>query len=158
MHQHPTCWTYPPFWVIVHVTGRAISLHHTHISNPCEDCNPRKIKEGSMSKKAIESSKVLGERLFFNIRMPLSPTLGGKKHWLHFIEEGTNHAWRAIFEKRRPNWKHIMTGLIKNLKINMVFRSSMHSVVVLEKIMILKGLAHGKGWGWLCWAEIQILF
>ena len=39
-----------------------------------------------------------------------------------------------------------MMGLIKHLKISMVLRSGMHHALMLEKMLILKGLAISMGW------------
>ena len=85
-----------PSEVITDVTGRAIGLHLTGTFNSCEDCTLGKAKKESVSKKNMKQSKILGERLFFDISSPLSSTLGGKKHWLMVVEDSTNYAWNYL--------------------------------------------------------------
>ena len=60
-------------------------------------------------------SRILGERLFFHISSLLTPTLGGKKHWLLAVEESMENA-RSHFLKEKSELKNVMMGLIKNLK------------------------------------------
>ena len=50
-----------------------------------------------MNKKTVEHSKILGERLFFDISSPLTPTLWSKKHWLLVIEESMDY---VLFSKK----------------------------------------------------------
>ena len=49
------------------VTGRAIGLNLTDMFKPCEDYALAKAKKDIVSKKAVEHSKILEEKLFFNI-------------------------------------------------------------------------------------------
>ena len=51
--------------VITHAVGLAMGLHLTDMFKPCEDCTLGKAKKSGVSDKAVEHSKVLGERLFF---------------------------------------------------------------------------------------------
>ena len=60
--------------------------------NSYEDCALGKAKKGTVHKKAVECSKILGERLFFDISSPLTPTVGGKKHWLLVMEDSSDYA------------------------------------------------------------------
>ena len=52
------------------------------------------------------------ERLFFNI---ISPSFGGKKHWLLVVDDSSYYTWR-FFLKEKYNLVDIMIGIIKNLK------------------------------------------
>ena len=82
-----------PSKVIIFTTGRVINFYHTGLLHPCEDCALGKAKKGNVDKKAVDHSKVLEERLFFDISLLLTPTLGGKNHWLLVIEDGTDYVW-----------------------------------------------------------------
>ena len=67
--------------VIIQATDRAMGLHITDKFKPCEDCALVKTKKSRVSKKrAMACSKIVGERLFFDISSPLTPNFGGRKH------------------------------------------------------------------------------
>ena len=68
-----------------------------------------------VSKKVVASSKILGDRLFFDISSPSTPTFGGKKTWLLAMEDSNNYAWR-FFLKEKSDLAGVMLGSIKNLK------------------------------------------
>ena len=51
-----------------------------------------------MSKKAVAQSKILGERLFFDISSPSAPTFGSKKQWLLIMDDSSNFIW-SFFER-----------------------------------------------------------
>ena len=78
--------------VITQATGRVIGLNLIGTVKSCEDCALRKNIKVSMSKEVIEHSKMLGERVFFDIASPLTPTYVDKKHWLLVIEDITYFA------------------------------------------------------------------
>ena len=69
-----------PSKMITGATGRAMVLHITGTFDPCEDYVLEKVKKSEVSNKAVKCSKILGERLFFNISSHSTPTLGGKEH------------------------------------------------------------------------------
>ena len=70
--------------------------------------------KGDVFKKAVASSKTLGERLFFNCSSPSTPNFAGKKHWLLVIEDSVDYAWS--FFKEKSDLAGVMMGLLKNLK------------------------------------------
>ena len=74
-----------------------------------------KTKHLWVSKKAVAWSKILGEKLFFDISSHLTLTFGGKKHWLLVIDDSSNYVWR-FFLKEKSDLADIMLGLIENLK------------------------------------------
>ena len=61
---------------------------------PLLDCTLRKAKKIGVSKKTVDCSKVLGERLFFDISSPSTPTFEGKKHWLLVVEDSRDYVER----------------------------------------------------------------
>ena len=69
-----------PSEVITWATGWDMGYHITVTFRPCEDCVLGYAKKVVLHKKTVEHSKVLGERLFFNISSQLTPTYGGNKH------------------------------------------------------------------------------
>ena len=82
---------------------------------PCKDCTLGKAKKGRVSKVAIACSKNLGERLFFDIGSPSTPSCGGQKHWSLVIDDSTNYMW-IYFLTEKLDLKSVMMGLIKNFK------------------------------------------
>ena len=80
-----------------------MGLYLTVLFNPFENCTLGKTKKGGVSKRAVDHSKILGERLLFDISSPSTPTFGGKKHWLLVLEDSTE-------------WKNLMLGSIKSFK------------------------------------------
>ena len=82
---------------------------------PCEDCTLSKAKEQDVSKKAVAQSKLLGERLFFEISSPSTPIFGGQKCWLLIIDDNSHFIW-SFFLKEKSDLANGMIGLIKNLK------------------------------------------
>ena len=56
-----------PLEVFTHATGRAMGLNLTGTFQPSEDYALVKAKKSAIRKKAIEQSKIFGERLFFDI-------------------------------------------------------------------------------------------
>ena len=78
--------------MITYATAKSIGIHLTGMFRQCEDCALGKATKGCISKKAVDCSKILGEKLFFDISSPLTPTFGGKKHWLLVIEDSSKYA------------------------------------------------------------------
>ena len=69
-------------------------------------------KKDYKSEKAVASSKILGESLFFDISSFLTSPFGGKKHLLLIIEVSTDYAWRIFLKEKielksddGPNYK-----------------------------------------------------
>ena len=77
--------------------------------------HPGKAKKGGVCKKAVACSKILGERLLFDISSPSTPTFVGKKHWLLVIEDSTDFTW-SYFLKKKLDLLSAMMNLVKNLK------------------------------------------
>ena len=100
---------------ITHATAEAVGIKATNTFKPCEDCTLGNAKKRGVSKKAADELKIWGERLFFDVSSPSTPTFGGKKHWLLVMEESSNYAW-SFFLKEKSNLEDVMLGLIKNLK------------------------------------------
>ena len=104
-----------PLEVIKHATGRAMGLILMAMFKPCKDCRLVKARKRSISKKNFkQSSKNLGEKLFFNISLPFTPTLRGKKHWLLVIEHNADYAW-SFFLKEKSELKYVILGLVKDM-------------------------------------------
>ena len=74
-----------------------------------------KAKLQGVSKTDVSWSKILGERLFFNISFPSNPTFGSKKHWLLAIDDSSDYAM-SFFLKKKSNLVGVMLGLIEHLK------------------------------------------
>ena len=79
-----------------------------------EDCALEKAKNSGVSKMAVALSKILGERLFLDISSPLTPTLGGKKHWLLVVEDSRNYSLSFILKE--SDLGCVMLGSIEYLK------------------------------------------
>ena len=71
-----------PSKVITHTTGNPMGIQVIDNFIPCKDCALGKAKECRISKTAIVRSKILEERLYFDISLLSTPTFGGKNHWL----------------------------------------------------------------------------
>ena len=71
-----------PSEVIAQSSAKALCIQVTTTFKPCVDCALDKAKQCTASKKAVPCSQVLGERFFFDISSPSTPTFGGKCHWL----------------------------------------------------------------------------
>ena len=59
-----------------------------------------------------------GERLFFDISSPSTPTFGGKHHWLLVINDCSDYCW-SFFLKEKSDLAQTMLGLVNNLKIKL---------------------------------------
>ena len=79
-----------PSEVITHATTKEMGIQVTGIFRSCEDCALGKTKKGRVCKKAVVCSKVWGERQFFDISSPITPTFGGMK-------DSTNFSWVFFF-------------------------------------------------------------
>ena len=133
-----------PSETITHATAIAVSFQVTSTFKPSEHCTLEKAKKSEVSKKAVAHSKMLGERLFFDISFPSPPTFGGKKHWLLVIEDSSNYTW-SIFLKEKSDLAFVMLGFINILKINIIYRYNTCAVTMLVKILPSKNPANGKG-------------
>ena len=100
---------------ITHTTAKALGIQVTDTFMSCEDCTLSEAKQQTVSKKAVPWSKILGERLFFDISSLSTPTFGSKKHWLLIVDDSSNFSWH-FFLKEKSNLVDAMIGLIKNLK------------------------------------------
>ena len=100
---------------ITSATTKASGIQITGSFMLCEDCTLGKAKQWAISEKAVPPPKILGERFFFNISSPSTPTFGGKKHWLLYVDNSSNFNL-SCFLKEKSNLVDGMIGLIKNLK------------------------------------------
>ena len=89
-------------------------------------------KQGWVSKKAVVCSKILGERLIFDISSPLTQTFHSKKYWFLAVEDSIDECFFKM------ELKNVMMGLIKSGTCN---------AITPEKMFALKGSASGKGLG-----------
>ena len=97
---------------ITHATAKALDIEITSTFKPYEDCTLGKAKQQAVSKKAVPHSKILGERLFFDISSPSTPTFGSMKHWLLVIDNNSDFIW-SFFLKEKSDLVNIMICLIK---------------------------------------------
>ena len=67
-----------------------MGFHIIGMCKICEDCALRKVKKTRISKISLACSKVQGERLFFDISSPSTPTFDGKKHGLLVVGDSTD--------------------------------------------------------------------
>ena len=104
-----------PFKTITCATAKALSIQVIGTLKQCEYCALDKAKEQAVSKKAVPHSKILGERLFFDISFSSTPTFGGKQHWLLVMNNSSAYIWSFVL-KEKSNLVDTMVGLIKNLK------------------------------------------
>ena len=75
--------------VITQATGLAMEFHHTSMLKPCEDYDLGKtIKVGSVN-RLIMCSKILGERLLFEISTSSTPTFVSTKLWLLILKDSS---------------------------------------------------------------------
>ena len=105
-----------PSKTITHITAKALGFQVTGPFKPCEDCALGKAKHQSVSKNAVPRSKILGERLFFNISSPSTPTFGRERHWLLVMDDYSNYSW-SFFLKKKFDLAETMLGLVNNQKI-----------------------------------------
>ena len=90
-------------------TATAMGIQITGTFNPCEDCALGKAQNRGVSKKAVDCSKILGDRLFFNISSLSSSTFGGKEHWLLVMEDSSDYGW-GFFLKEKSNLAVVVLG------------------------------------------------
>ena len=96
-------------------TEKNFKIQVTGTFKPCEDCALGKAKQQAISKKAVPCSQILGERLFFNISSPSTPTFGRKRHWLLVVDDHSDYSW-SFFLTEKSDLTKKMIGLIKDLK------------------------------------------
>ena len=89
-----------PSKTITHITAKALGIQVTGMFEPCEDCALGKAKQWSVSKKAVPWLQILGERLFFDISSPSTPTFGGKHHLLLVINDCSNYSWSFFLKEK----------------------------------------------------------
>ena len=70
---------------ITHATANYIGVQVTSTFMLCKDYTLGKAKQQGVSKKAIALSKILGEKLFFDISSPSTPTFGSKIGYLSWM-------------------------------------------------------------------------
>ena len=114
-YQRPTCWAWPSI-------GSHYEIHHKefwysshwYLQTMWRLCLG-KVKQQAVSKKAVPCSQILGERLFFNISSPATPTFGSKCHWLLVIDYYSDYCW-SFFLSEKSDLTKKMLVLIKDLK------------------------------------------
>ena len=104
-----------PLEAITRSTGKHFNIQVTSTFEPCEDCTLGKAKQQAKSKKAVPCLQFLGERLFFDISSPSTPTFGGKRHWLLVIDDHSDYCW-SFFLSEKSNLTQKMLVLVKDLK------------------------------------------
>ena len=82
---------------------------------PHEDCALSKAKQWAINKMTVPWSKMSGEKLFFVISSPSTPTFGSKQHWLLILDNSSEFIW-TFFLKDESNQGDIVVGVIKNLE------------------------------------------
>ena len=84
--------------MITQAIGRAMGLVLTDILQCWEDYALGKSQKCGMSKKAVEHSKIVVEKLFFDISAPSNPTIDSEKHWVLVINNSTDFVWGKKME------------------------------------------------------------
>ena len=74
--------------MITQATGTAMGLHLTGVFESW--LSTRKGKKGSISKKAVKQTKILEEKLLFDISLPLTTTFGYENLLLLIVEDSTD--------------------------------------------------------------------
>ena len=64
-------------------------------------------------------SKIIGERIFFNISLPSTRTFGAKKHWLLVVEDSMDFAWSYFF-KEKKDLTTVVMGLLEVWKLSII--------------------------------------
>ena len=72
-------------------------------------------KRAEYAKMLLLAQKLFGERLFFVISSPTTPTFGVEKHWLLVIEDRTGYVWSFV-SKEKLDLARAMMGLVKHFK------------------------------------------
>ena len=109
----------------------------------CEDCALGKAKQRAVGKKAVPRSQVSGERLFFDISSPTTPTFGGKHHWLLVIDNCSNYCW-SLFLREKSDLAQTMLGLINTLKIKFHLQVQCFHCIDVGKNQAFKKLQPGR--------------
>ena len=105
-----------PSEAITWSTAKALGIEVTGMFKSCEDCALGKAKQCTVSKKAVPLLQVWGERLFFDISSPSTPTFGRKHHCLLVIDDCSNYSW-SFFLKEKSDLAETMLGFVNNLNI-----------------------------------------
>ena len=104
-----------PSETITQETAKDLVIQVPGTFKPCKNCALGNSKHQAVSKKTIPHLQILGERLFFVISSPSTPTFDGKHHWLLVIDDCSNWSW-SFFLKEKSDLVETMLGLINNLK------------------------------------------
>ena len=115
-----------PSETIAPATAKALGNQVTGTFKPHEDCTLGKAKQFAISKKAVPW-------LFFDISSPSTTAFGGKHHWLLVID-GFNNYILSFFLKKKSDLVETKVGLLKNLKLNLIYRYNSSTVTMQEKI------------------------
>ena len=122
---------------ITHATAKALSIQVTNTFKQCEDCTLGKAKQRPISKNTVPCSKILRERLFFNINLFLLPLLAVAALTLH---HDSSNFFCSFFLKEKSNLGDIMLDLIENLK---------NKYNLWVKMLLQKNLQTGMAGSWL---------
>ena len=83
-------------------TAKALGIQVTSMFKLCEDCASGKAKQCDVNESAVPCSKILGERLSFDISSPSIPTFSSKQHWLLVVDDCSDFIW-SFFLKEKFN-------------------------------------------------------
>ncbi len=100
---------------ISRATGTSLGFIVMEKFAPCKDCAISKAKQTKTNKVPIKRSKNKGKRLFLDISLPQTTSIGGMKHWLLVLDDCTDLAW-SYFLKNKSDLKNEILALIKESK------------------------------------------
>ena len=89
--------------VVTQKTAKALKIPLKSPFSPCNDCLLGKAKQKKVSKSLVARSTKSGERVFFDVSLPRTASVGGNKHWLLVVDDFSDYCW-SIFLKKRMIW------------------------------------------------------
>ena len=89
-----------PSKTITQAITKSLGIQVTGTIKPCEGCALSKARHWVVSKKAVPHSKILSEKLVFDISSPTTPTFGGKHHLILVIDDCSNYIWSFFLSEK----------------------------------------------------------
>ena len=86
---------------LMDATARYYKVYLTGKVNDCLSCSLEKIRQKNIPKKNEDKGENPGERMYLDISSMRKPSMGGRQHWVMFVDEAKKYK-KSFFKQVEP--------------------------------------------------------
>ena len=93
---------------LMDTTAKYYMVNLTGKVNNCQRCSSEKIRQNNIPRKNEDKSKNPGEMMYLDIVSMRKPSMGGRQHWVMFVDEATKYKKSFVLKKKNKQVESII--------------------------------------------------